>query len=104
MADWRLAASEADLVNRMRVEIDGYGYALFKLDDGIYALDDVCSHEYSQLSEGEIWDSDVYCPKHGSRFDIRTGAVRSFPAIKPVDSYPIKVEDGDIYIDIEGGL
>jgi 3-phenylpropionate/trans-cinnamate dioxygenase ferredoxin component len=102
MAEWREAAQENELLNRMRVEIDGYAYALFKIEDGIFALDDVCSHEYSLLSEGEIWEEDVYCPKHGSKFDIKTGAVRSFPATKPVCSYPVKVEDGTIYIDIEG--
>jgi nitrite reductase/ring-hydroxylating ferredoxin subunit len=68
----------------------------------VYALDDVCSHEYSRLSEGEIWDDEVYCPKHGSRFCIRSGDVRSFPAFKPVRSYPVKIENGGIYIKTEG--
>ncbi|MBT3276265.1 MAG: non-heme iron oxygenase ferredoxin subunit [Spirochaetales bacterium] len=99
-----MAASESELVNRLRVEIDGLAYALFRLEDGIYALDDVCSHEYSELSEGEIWDGDVYCVKHGSRFDIKTGEVKSFPAIKPVDPFPVKVENGEIFIDIEGEI
>ena len=102
MARWVEAAEEGDLQTRMLVEVEGLEYAFFRLDDGIYALDDVCSHEFSRLSEGEIWDEDVYCPKHGSRFDIRTGKVRSLPAIKPVNSYPVKVEAGIIYIDVEG--
>jgi 3-phenylpropionate/trans-cinnamate dioxygenase ferredoxin component len=93
---------EAELDEQARVEIEGEAYAVFRLEDGIYALDDVCSHEYSRLSEGEIWDDEVYCPKHGSRFCIRSGEVRSFPAFKPVSMYPAKVENGTVYIDIEG--
>ncbi len=82
----------------LRVEIDGHPIALFRLEEGIYALDDICSHEFSRLSEGEIWDEEVYCPKHGSRFNIRTGAVRGLPAVKPVRSFPVKVEEGRIYL------
>ena len=93
---------ETDLHEQDRVEINDQAYAFFRLDDGVYALDDVCSHEYSRLSEGEIWDDEVYCPKHGSRFCIRTGEVRSFPAFKPVNSYPVKVENGEVFIHIEG--
>ena len=81
-----------------RVQVEGHPVALFRLEDGIYALDDICSHEYSQLSEGEIWDEDVYCPKHGSRFNIRTGAVKGLPAVKPVSTHPVKVEQGAVYL------
>lgn len=76
-------------------------YALFKLEDGIYCLDNVCSHEYSPLAEGMVLDGDVYCPKHGSRFDIRTGGVKDLPATRPVRSFPVTVdEQGDVYIDV----
>ena len=75
--------------------------AIFRLDDGIYALDNACSHEYSQLSEGIIMgDCDVCCPKHGSRFDIRTGAVKDFPATRPVATYPVKIEEGWVWINL----
>ena len=102
MAQWMKVMKEAELDEQARVEVEGDAYALFRLEDGVYALDDVCSHEYSRLSEGEIWDDEVYCPKHGSRFCIRSGEVRSFPAFKPVSAYPAKVENGTVFIDIEG--
>jgi len=101
VACWVPAMEESQLDEQARVEVDGKAYALFRLEDGVYALDDVCSHEYSRLSEGEIWDDEVYCPKHGSRFSIRNGDVRSFPAFKPVSSYPVKIENGTIFIDTE---
>lgn len=74
--------------------------ALFRLEDGIYATDNVCSHEYSELSEGMVVNGDVYCPKHGSRFDIRTGAVKDLPATRPVKTYPVKVENGVVYVGV----
>ena len=101
MAEWIKVASESELEKQMRVEHDGEAYALFRLGDEVYALDDVCSHEYSRLSEGDIFRGQVACPKHGSRFDIKTGKVTGFPATKPVHTYPVKVEDGEIYIQVE---
>lgn len=102
MAAWVRVADEASLRTRMGVEHAGHRIALFRMADGIYALDDVCSHEYSLLSEGEIWEDDVYCPKHGSRFDIRTGEVRSLPAVAPVKTYAVRVEDGGIFVQWPG--
>lgn len=102
MAEWHAVAKVDELDEQLGVEVGEKRIALFRLDDGeIHALDDVCSHEYSLLSEGEIWDDEVYCPKHGSRFDIKTGAVRSLPAFKPVSSHPVKVEDGTIFVRLE---
>ncbi len=72
--------------------------AIFKLEDGVFATDNSCSHEYSPLSEGMIVGGDVYCPKHGSRFDIRTGAVKDYPATRPVKTFPVKVEDGVVWV------
>lgn len=82
----------------LAVELEGHPVALFKVDDAYYALDDICSHEYSRLSEGEIWDGEVYCAKHGSRFDLATGAAHGLPATEPVGSYEVKVQEGRLYL------
>jgi nitrite reductase/ring-hydroxylating ferredoxin subunit len=86
------------LENRLGVQVDGHDLAVFRQEDGVYALDDICSHEFSRLSEGEMWDGEVYCPKHGSRFNIRSGEVTGLPATQPVGTYPAKEEDGWIYV------
>lgn len=75
-------------------------FALFKVDGQIHCCDNSCSHEYSPLCEGEVLEGQVYCPKHGSRFDIQTGAVLSPPADSPVAIHPVKIEDGQIYIHV----
>lgn len=98
MGAWVKVAREGELLSSLGVTVGKKRYALFRLADGIYALDDICSHEYALLSEGEVWEEEVYCPRHGSRFDIRSGAVRNFPATRPVHSYPVKVEEGNIFI------
>ena len=98
MGNWVRVASAEDLVSAMSVTVDGVSVALFRTDEGIFALDDICSHEYSKLSEGDVWAGEVYCQKHGSRFNLRTGAVTGLPATKPVAAWNVKVENGDIWI------
>jgi 3-phenylpropionate/trans-cinnamate dioxygenase ferredoxin component len=98
MRTWVLAAAEAEVVTTLSVSVEGHPVALFRTEEGIFALDDICSHEYSLLSEGEIWAGEVYCQKHGSRFNLRTGAVTGLPATQPVRTWPVKVEAGKIWI------
>ena len=95
---WVRVAAEDELVTSLSVTVEGRAVALFRTEEGVFALDDVCSHEYSRLSEGEIWEGEVYCPKHGSRFSLATGAVTGLPATQPVRSWPVKVENGGIWI------
>ena len=78
---------------------------VYNLGGELYALEDRCSHDDGPLCEGE-WDGEaceVVCPRHGSRFDLRTGSALSLPAYLPVETYPVRVrEDGMIVIDLEG--
>jgi 3-phenylpropionate/trans-cinnamate dioxygenase ferredoxin subunit len=67
-------------------------------DGGIYALDDTCSHANVSLSEGEIEGHTLECWLHGSRFDIRTGEPSGPPATVPVNVYPVKVEDDEVFV------
>ena len=97
-ADWVRVAPEADLVSTLSVSVDGAAVALFRTEEGIFALDDVCSHEYSRLSEGDVWGGEVYCQKHGSRFNLRTGAVTGLPATQPVRTWDVKLEAGEIWV------
>jgi 3-phenylpropionate/trans-cinnamate dioxygenase ferredoxin subunit len=72
---------------------------LYRVGNDVWAINDICTHEETELSEGEfdIDDMEVECPLHGSRFDVRTGAVRILPATKPVATYPVKIE-GDVVL------
>lgn len=67
-------------------------------DGRIYAFRDNCSHKDFPLSAGEIDDGQVECAWHGARFDMESGRAVRLPAIKPVTTYEVKIEDGEIYI------
>jgi 3-phenylpropionate/trans-cinnamate dioxygenase ferredoxin component len=71
-------------------------------EDGFRALDAICSHEHAWLDEGEVEveDCTIECPKHGSVFDLDTGAPRSLPALTPVAVYDVKIENDDILIEV----
>jgi 3-phenylpropionate/trans-cinnamate dioxygenase ferredoxin subunit len=76
--------------------------AIFRAGDQIYATDDICSHEYAELTDGwyEPEDCAVECPLHGSRFDIRTGQPLSLPAFRPIAVYPVRLEGDDVLVDL----
>lgn len=95
---WHKAIAEQELKRTHVLRHRRKEIALFRLDDGIYATDNACTHEYSSLAEGMIVDGNVYCPKHGSRFSIRNGAVLDYPAVRPVKTYQTKIEEGWIYV------
>ena len=69
-------------------------------DGQFYALDDVCTHENFLLSGGELIDFDVECPQHGSKFNVKTGRVTGLPAVLPAKTFPVSVEDGEVYVDV----
>lgn len=100
MAEYVQVAAVAELPpgQAKAVEADGRRIALFNVDGAIYAIDDSCTHEYTPLSSGPRSGEIVTCAKHGSRFNVRTGRVLSLPAVVPVSTYPVKVEDGKIYV------
>ena len=72
---------------------------LYRVGTDVYAINDICSHEETELSQGEfdVDDMEVECHLHGSRFDVRDGSVRILPATKPVATYPVKIE-GDLVL------
>lgn len=95
-----LALSELPLGTKKRVVIDGKEICLYHLSDGIFATQNVCSHKQASLADGEILeDRIIECPRHGARFDIRSGDVKSLPAILPIKKYNVKVENEMVYVD-----
>jgi 3-phenylpropionate/trans-cinnamate dioxygenase ferredoxin component len=83
-------------------EYDGRRVAIYRVGGSFYATTDICSHAYAELSEGYLDPDDctIECPLHGSRFDIRTGAVLSLPAYEPITTYPVRVEGDDVLVEI----
>jgi 3-phenylpropionate/trans-cinnamate dioxygenase ferredoxin subunit len=83
-------------------EYEGQRITIYHVGEAFYATTDICSHEYAELSEGFLDSEDctVDCPLHGSRFDIRSGAVLSLPAYEPIRTYQVRVEGEDVLVEI----
>jgi len=64
----------------------------------IYALDDICTHDGAGLGDGDLIDGQIQCPRHGARFDLKTGAVTRMPAIIGISAYKVKVDQGKVYV------
>ena len=84
---------------RLVIDYDGQDVGLINLNDEIYAVSDVCTHDDGPLEDGELQEYEVECPRHGARFDIRSGAALCLPATSPVPIYKVKVEGDIIYVE-----
>jgi nitrite reductase/ring-hydroxylating ferredoxin subunit len=82
----------------LKLEFLGKSILLSMINGKVYAIDAVCSHEGGPLEEGILDGYEVECPCHGSRFDVRTGEVRSPPADTPQLAYEVKIDDDKLMI------
>lgn len=95
------AAGELPPESVRYVKVKGIPICLVHAEDGnFYALHDVCTHEDYSLSEGELLGMSVECPRHASRFDVRTGKVTGLPAVIAAKTYPVVVENGEVYVEV----
>jgi 3-phenylpropionate/trans-cinnamate dioxygenase ferredoxin subunit len=85
---------------RLFVEVDEKKIVLFNIGGNIYAIGDVCSHDGGPLGDGEVEGMDVICPRHGARFDIKTGQALLLPAVEDIPAYPVRIIDGMIEIGV----
>jgi 3-phenylpropionate/trans-cinnamate dioxygenase ferredoxin subunit len=88
-----------------QVIVGEHRIALVRIDDDVYAVGDRCTHQDISLSEGEVLaeDCQIECWKHGSAFDLVTGAPESLPATNPVPVYEASVVEGQIEVVIDDG-
>ena len=82
------------------VEVEDVRIALFNLDGEICAIEDVCTHDGGPLVEGTVTNGcEVECPRHGARFDIRTGAAVGFPAFEATKTYEVRIDGEQILLE-----
>lgn len=96
MNAWCVLGPVSDLEQEAgkRYDVGEERIAVFLIGDDVYAIGDKCSHAEASLAEGELFDTEVECPRHGSSFDITTGVPHSLPATTPVPVYEVRVTDG----------
>ena len=80
--------------------VTGKRVAIAKVGDAFYAFGDTCTHRACSLAQGELDGTTVTCPCHGSEFDVTTGEVIRGPAREPVQSYPVRLEDGLLRVEV----
>jgi 3-phenylpropionate/trans-cinnamate dioxygenase ferredoxin component len=100
MSDWVDVAPASELApGAWRcVDVNGSQVAVFNLDGGYYAIEDVCTHDGGILTGGSVEGDVIVCPRHGARFSIRTGAVLAPPAYEDVPTFPVRVEAGRVQV------
>ncbi|HLY24736.1 MAG TPA: non-heme iron oxygenase ferredoxin subunit [Aggregatilineales bacterium] len=100
MPQFTTVASTAEIPpgERIVVEVKDHYVAIFNVDNRLYAIEDVCTHDDGPLAEGILEGTIIECPRHGAQFDITTGKVMRMPAIKPVPRYDVRVEGDEIQI------
>ena len=86
---------------KLLAEIDGRAIAVFNVDGSYYAIDDVCTHDGGPLAEGDLQGAESRCPRHGARFDVRTGKALCFPAFEPVPTHRVEVRGDDVLVAVD---
>lgn len=82
------------------VEAGGKRLALCNTGDGLYAIDDQCTHDGGPLDQGKLDGREIECPRHGARFDVTTGRALCLPAVRPVKTYPVRVHAGVVEVEL----
>jgi 3-phenylpropionate/trans-cinnamate dioxygenase ferredoxin subunit len=102
MADFVPVAKTSDVPDpgKLLVEVGEELVALFHVGGKFYAIDDVCTHDGGPLADGTLADHTIACPRHGAKFDIRTGAALTMPATKPTRAHEVKVEGDQVLVRI----
>ena len=102
MAQW-IAAMAFDAIDDedvARFDHAGHTFAVYRVNDKVYASDGLCTHEQAHLADGLVMEHVIECPKHNGRFDIRDGRPLGAPVCINLKTYPVKVEDGKIYLEL----
>lgn len=103
MGSWLDVASEEELTpgTHRVVDMDGVAVAVFNLGGEYFAIKDECTHDGGDLANGKLEGDEIVCPRHGARFSVRTGAVLGPPAYEDVRSYPVRIAQGRIQVEVE---
>jgi nitrite reductase/ring-hydroxylating ferredoxin subunit len=104
-AGWMRVAAVSDVAEGQvhAVRVGDREIALYQLPGGEYhATDNICTHEYAQLSDGWLEDGCIECPLHAARFDVRTGKALCAPAEQDLDVFETRVEGDDLLLKMPG--
>ncbi len=85
---------------RITAEIDGREILVCRIDAGVFAVANRCTHSAWPLSSEPIEGTEIVCTLHGARFDLRDGCPTAGPASRPLATYPVEFRDGELYVSL----
>lgn len=102
MTQWLDVAARDDIPDDdvIGVDLGGRSLALYGVEGEVYATDNICTHGHARLCDGFLEGHEIECPLHQGRFDIRSGKAMCAPLTEDVKTYPIKVEDGRVLVEL----
>jgi 3-phenylpropionate/trans-cinnamate dioxygenase ferredoxin subunit len=83
------------------IEAGDLRIAVCNVDGHFYAIDDVCTHDGGPLDQGQVDGDEIECPRHGARFNVRTGEATLMPAVMGVRTFPVRVDGDQVYVRAE---
>jgi 3-phenylpropionate/trans-cinnamate dioxygenase ferredoxin subunit len=83
---------------KLMTEIGERSILVFNVEGSFYAIDDTCTHDGGPLGEGDFEGVEIQCPRHGARFDVRTGRALCLPAFEPVATHRVEVRGDDVFV------
>ena len=103
MTTWQAVAKLSDIPpEKVAVfQVDDHDVAVCNVGGQFYAIDDLCTHDGGSLDQGELDEAEIECPRHGARFDVRTGAATQLPAFEPVETHDVRVDGDTIQVGVE---
>ena len=102
-SDWVAAVKRAKLTagEVIGVEIGGKSIALYDCDGAVYATDNICTHAYACLSDGWLDGTEIECPLHAARFDVKSGKALSPPATEDLQAFPVRIVGDEIQVKLD---
>ena len=103
MTTWQAVARVGDIPpEKVAVfQVGDHEVAVCNVNGQLYAIDDLCTHDGGSLDQGELDGEEVECPRHGARFDVRSGAATQMPAFEPVDTHAVRLEGDTVEVGLE---
>lgn len=100
MTEWVDVCAESALApgEKIAIDVDGIDVAVFNLDGEFYAIEDICTHDGGEIASGDVEGNEIICPRHGARFCIKTGKVKSPPAYEDASCIEVRRSNGTIQI------
>ena len=93
--------SEIPQGEKKLVEVDFVPVAIFNVSGEYYAIEDVCTHDGGPLAEGKLEGEEIMCPRHGARFNVKTGQALCMPAFESVECYEVKIENDELCVCVD---